>query len=79
MSDISNLDIYDEIALIQQLQQENTNMRHAMEQHQVGRPQVHVLALLTNQVPHPQALKELCVRLPNRFGGDCTKLQDFVD
>lgn len=67
------------IALIQQLQQENANIRHAMEQHQAAFTQVHVPAPVANPVPHPQVPKEPRVSLPDKFDGDRTKLRDFVN
>ena len=79
MGDISDLEMHDMVALIQQLQQENANIRHAMEQHQVAHAQVHLPAPVANPVPHPQAPKEPRVSLPDKFDGDRTKLRDFVN
>jgi len=69
--------MHDVVAMLQQLQQENANLRNAMEQLQVARAPVHVPALATNQVP--QAPKEPQVSLPKKFDGDRTKLLDFVN
>ena len=79
MGDVSNLEMNDMITFIQQLQQENANIRHAMEQHQVAHAQVHLPAPVANPVPHPQAPKEPRVSLPDKFDGDRTKLRDFVN
>lgn len=79
MGDVSNLEMHDMIALIQQLQQENANIRHVMEQHQAAQAQVHLPAPVPNPVPHPQAPKEPRVSLPDKFDGDRTKLRDFVN
>lgn len=79
MGDVSNLEMHDMITLIQQLQQENANIRHVMEQHQAAHAQVHLPAPVANPVPHPQAPKEPRVSLPDKFDGDRTKLRDFVN
>ncbi len=62
--------MHDVVAMLQQLRQENANLRNAMEQLQVAHTLVHV--------PVPQAPKEPRVSLPEKFDGDRTKLQDFV-
>ena len=77
MGDVSNLQMHDMIAMIQQLQQENANMRHAMEQLQVARAPIHVPVSVAD--PVPQAPKEPRVSLPEKFDGDRTKLRDFVN
>lgn len=77
MGDVSNLQTHDMIAMIQQLQQENANMRHAMEQLQVASAPIHVPAPEAN--PAPQTPKEPRVSLPEKFSGDRTKLRDFVN
>ena len=69
MGDVSNLQMHD---MIQQLQQENANMRHAMEQLQVAHTPIHVPASEAN--PAPQAPKKPRVSLPEKFDGDRTKL-----
>jgi hypothetical protein len=79
MGDVSNLEMHDMIVLIQQLQQENANIRHAMKQHQAAHAQVHLPAPVANPVPHPQAPKEPRVSLPDKLDGDRTKLRDFVN
>ncbi len=48
-----------------------------MEQFQVARTPVHVPAPVAN--PVPQAPKESRISLPEKFDGDHTKLQDFVN
>jgi hypothetical protein len=50
MGDASNIQMHDVVAMLQQLQQENANLRNAMEQLQVAHTSVHV--------PVPQAPKE---------------------
>jgi hypothetical protein len=50
MGDASNIQMHDVVAMLQQLQQENANLRNAMEQLQVAHAPVHV--------PVPQAPKE---------------------
>jgi hypothetical protein len=69
--------MHDVVAMLQQLQQENANLRNAMEQLQVARVPIHVLASIAN--PVPQAPKEPRVSLPEKFDGDRTKLRDFVN
>jgi hypothetical protein len=71
MGDASNIQMHDVVAMLQQLQQENANLRNAMEQLQVAHTPVHV--------PVPQAPKELRVSLQEKFDGDRTKLRDFVN
>jgi hypothetical protein len=71
MGDASNIQMHDVVAMLQQLQQENANLRNAMEQLQVAHSLVHV--------PVPQAPKEPRVSLPEKFNGDRTKLRDFVN
>jgi hypothetical protein len=51
MGDASNIQMHDVVAMLQQLQQENANLRNTMEQLQVARVLVHVPALATNPVP----------------------------
>ncbi len=63
--------------MLQQLQQENANLRNAMEQLQVARAPVHVPASIAN--PVPQAPIKPRVSLPEKFDRDRTKLQDFVN
>lgn len=77
MGDVSNIEMHDVFAILQQLQQENTNLRNAMEQLQVASAPIHVPASAANSVP--QAPKEPRVSLPEKFGGDRTKLRDFVN
>jgi hypothetical protein len=62
---------------VQQLQQENANLRNAMEQLQVAQAPIHVPAPAAN--PVPQTPKEPRVSLPEKFDGDRTKLRDFVN
>jgi hypothetical protein len=71
MGDASNIQMHDVVAMLQQLQQENANLRNAMEQLQVAHPPVHV--------PVPQVPKEPRVSLQEKFDGDRTKLRDFVN
>jgi hypothetical protein len=71
MGDASNIQMHDVVAMLQQLRQENANLRNAMEQLQVAHAPVHV--------PVPQAPKEPRVSLPEKFDGDRTKLRDFVN
>ncbi len=71
MGDASNIQMHDVVAMLQQLQQENANLRNAMEQLQVAHTSVHV--------PVPQAPKEPWVSLPEKFDEDRTKLRDFVN
>jgi hypothetical protein len=56
MGDVSNIQMHDVVAMLQQLQQENANLRNAMEQLQVAHTLVHVPAPAAN--PVPQAPKE---------------------
>jgi hypothetical protein len=63
--------------MLQQLQQENANLRNAMEQLQVACAPIHVPTPAANRVP--QAPKEPRVSLLEKFDGDCTKLRDFVN
>jgi hypothetical protein len=77
MGDTSNIQMHDAVAMLQQLQQENANLRNTMEQLQVARAPVHVPASIAN--PVPQAPKEPRVSLPEKFDGDRTKLRDFVN
>src|SRR4051794_34453283 len=77
MGDVSNLQMHDMIAMIQQLQQENANMRHAMKQLQVAPGPIFVPASVAVLVP--QAPKEPRISLPEKFDGDRTKLRDFVN
>ncbi len=77
MGDASNIQMHDLVAMLQQLQQENANLRNAMEQLQVARAPVHVPASIAN--PVPQALIKPRVSLPEKFDRDRTKLQDFVN
>jgi hypothetical protein len=42
MGDASNIRMHDVVAMLQQLQQENANLRNAMEQLQVAHAPVHV-------------------------------------
>jgi hypothetical protein len=77
MGDASNIQMHDVVAMLQQLQQENANLRNAMERLQVARAPVHVRAPVTN--PLPQAPKEPQVSLPEKFDEDRTKLRDFVN
>jgi hypothetical protein len=56
MGDASNIQMHDVVAMLQQLQQENANLRNAMEQLQVAHALVHVPAPAANLVP--QAPKE---------------------
>ena len=77
MGDVSSLQMHDMIAMIQQLQQENANMRHAMEQLQVTHAPIHVPAPIADLVP--QAPKEPRVSVPKKFDGDRTKFRDFVN
>jgi hypothetical protein len=63
--------MHDVVVMFQQLQQENANLRNAMEQLQVAQAPIHVLV--------PQAPKEPRVSLPEKFDGDRTKLRDFVN
>jgi hypothetical protein len=77
MGDASNIQMHDVVAMLQQLQQENANLRNAMEQLQVAHVPVHVPAPIVNLVP--QAPKEPRVSLPEKFDEDRTKLRDFVN
>jgi len=77
MGDISNIWMNDVVAMLQQLQQENSNLQNAMEQFQVAQAPIHVPAPATN--PVPQAPKESRVSLSEKFQGDRTKLRDFVN
>jgi hypothetical protein len=71
MGDASNIQMHNVVAMLQQLWQENDNLRNAMEQLQVAHAPVHV--------PVPQAPKEPRVSLPEKFDRDRTKLWDFVN
>jgi hypothetical protein len=42
MGDASNIQMHDVVAMLQQLRQENANLRNAMEQLQVAHVPVHV-------------------------------------
>jgi hypothetical protein len=77
MGDVSNIQMHDMFAIVQQLQQENANLRNAMEQLQVAQAPIHVPAPAAN--PVPQTPKEPRVSLPEKFDGDRTKLRDFVN
>jgi len=77
MGDASNIQMHDMVAMLQQLQQENANLRNTMEQLQVAHAPVHVPTPAAN--PVPQAPKEPWVSLPEKFDGDRTKLRDFVN
>ena len=72
MGDIPNFQMHNVIAVLQQLQQENANLRNAMEQLQVAHTPIQVSALAPN--PVPQAAQEPRVSLPEKFDGDRTKL-----
>ena len=56
MGDVFNLQMQDVIVRIQQLQQENANMQHALEQLQIAHARIHHLAPVAHLVP--QAPKE---------------------
>lgn len=77
MGDVSNIQMHDMFAIVQQLQQENANLRSAMEQLQVAQAPIHVPAPVADLAP--QAPKEPRVSLPEKFDGDRTKLRDFVN
>jgi hypothetical protein len=64
--------MHDVVAVLQQLQQENANLRNTMEQLQVTGAPVHVPAPAAN--PVPQVPKEPRVSLPEKFDRDRTKL-----
>jgi len=57
--------MHDVFSMLQQLQQENANLRNAMEQLQVVHAPVHVPASIAN--PVPQAPKEPRVSLPEKL------------
>ena len=72
MGDIFEPQMQDVIMTIQQLQQENANMQHALEQLQIAHAQIHVLVPVRD--PVLQAPREPRVSLPMKFNGDRTKL-----
>lgn len=77
MGDVPNIEMHDMFAMLQQLQQENANLRSAMEQLQVAPTPIHVPASVVDPAPH--APKEPRVALPDKFDGDRTKLRDFIN
>lgn len=77
MEAVSNIQMHEMFAMVQQLQQENASLRNAMEQLQVAHVPIHVPVPAAN--PVPQVPKEPRVSLPEKFDGDRTKLRDFVN
>ena len=75
MGDVPRIEMHDMFAMLQQLQQENANLRSAMEQLQVAPTSSHVPAIAVDPASH--APKEPRVALPDKFDGDRTKLRDL--
>jgi hypothetical protein len=64
MGDASNIQMHNMVAMLQQLQQENANLRNAMEQLQVARAPVHVDALPSSLLDPLEGLSMLnCKKL----------------
>jgi hypothetical protein len=64
MGDASNIQMHNMVAMLQQLQQENANLRNAMEQLQVARAPIHVDTLPSSLLDPLEGLSMLnCEKL----------------
>ena len=77
MGDVPIIQMNDVLAMLQQLQQENANLRNTLDQLQVAQAPVHIPTSAANSVL--QASKEPRVSLPDKFDGNRAKFRDFVN